>query len=82
MGQHGIICGLLRGEEGVGNLMGGGMEIDDFILCLFLFLFFYFFIILNIICQDVLGSGDVCRVSRYMNRRPVVSWQVSADYGV
>jgi hypothetical protein len=31
---------------------------------------------------DVLGSGDVCKVSRYMNRRPVVSWQVSAEYGV
>ena len=32
--------------------------------------------------NDVLGSGDVCKVRRYMNRRPVVSWQVSAEYGV
>ena len=47
-----------------------------------LFFYIYFFFIILNICQDVLGSGDVCRVSRYMNRRPVVSWQVSADYGV
>ena len=34
------------------------------------------------VCFCLLGSGDVCKVSRYMNRRPVVSWQVSAEYGV
>ena len=42
--------------------LGGSMEIEVFDL---------FFKMYN----DVLGSGDVCKVRRYMNRRPVVSWQ-------
>ena len=64
--------GKLRGKHGLilwvtqMSGLGGSMEID----------------VLKNIYIDVLGSGDVCKVSRYMNRRPVVSWQVSDEYGV
>ena len=61
MGQHGVLLWVaqMRG-------LGGSREIHVFCF-VFVFLFFCFLFVLFLnICIDVLGSGDVCKVSRYM----------------